>query len=352
MNNQKLKEIFESLVNQSIDNLEFVSQGEKKAEICAQLALAIATVIGKEIPAEVEETFEPEEYVESVDTLDELIDDAVKITAENEALVKAIDEKIKNTKASEPEVVEENVEWQVPYDENGMPYITEEDKKVAWKYCMYVEALDSPEVKSLQLAAAEKIMKESEQENIAFAPATEEIASTPVVEEVQVVEEVYSSERLESLKTSFGYYEDPSALDSFVYYMSSGVIAHVADLTNETTEPFILFMEEQLNTAYSEVEGYKKEEWIGEDGINSWLKGWYGDDSADSSWIGDGNVIQFAAYARVQVATAWYGQYLQSWGEEALTRTFKEFMDESSVDLSAVSEENICAFVEYLNSIQ
>lgn len=248
-------------------------------------------------------------------------------------------------------------QWIVPVDENGIPYLNDEDKKDPKKVIAYNKAM-TPEIKAkkeqLEKAAGEKVLNENtgtKPQNKKAKPEArkpgEKKAETP--KEKTMTKE--QTEKLNAYKESFGYKDDPSVLDNLLFNFTSGVMQTLDALkSGEIADAFMLFIEEQLKTAYDSLEAWKDPESLGMTALNKILADAYEDENATvDEFVFDGNIFWFLEAIELYNANAWLDYYKESLSAEELDSHLKQCFDDGSINsIDELDDTNIICFSAYL----
>lgn len=350
----KMKELFVDNINKAMGAADLMNDVNSKPMAYAAIAHALAVYLNGEmasgetitasIPVATEEEATKEELTAPVEPtkkeepVNEVQEEALRLSEKNKEIIKAIDEAI----AKQPA-------WELPYDENGIPYLNDEDFAIPERVMAYENAL-TPEIlekrREIEIAQGNALMNELNGAETQEAPAP----VAPVSEEpVEFVQEELDS--LEAYKTTFDYANNPAHLDNLYHNFTDGVHSSLADLSPKTLNPFLIYIKEELAKAYASVEEWKSS-WITKEGLDALISQAYGVEGATiEQYLHDGNVFWFIGYVELYNANAWLNSYEQSLGREVLDDYAKQFFEDSSLSLANINDENVIGFVQFIQGI-
>lgn len=309
MKTQELNKIFNDCIKQSYETAGYISEYDKKVKAYSSIALAIAIrgLSDKSIAKEVAEQIVEESSISNSPKVSQIID------------------KVENELKSQ---------WKLEYDEYGVPVISEEDKQIPERFNAYQEALQDPDVQ-INIANRDAKNAESVQAEV-----------QPVVNDDKDLTDLYRYLEI------FDYNNYPAEIDLLIQQYTQGFLNNVEELKSNGTyaiRPFILNLENAIDSARAEIEGFKAEDWIGEVTLNTWMQSYYNDNSASMEWLHEGNIIGFAEYCRIQVAWAWYDTYTSSYGQDYMLIEFRKYMEDQSLTLEDVNNDNILGLINWID---
>ena len=313
---KKLDEIFVNSINKAITSADVMTDINQKPMAYAAIAKALAIYLGNN-----KSNNECNNVVEPVNV---------------------------ESAKTEPVNKEEEKGWQLSYDENGIPFLKDEEFADPAKVLAYENAM-TPELR----AKKEKIEAEkgaqvlSENNSTQAAP----VAEQQVEQQPQDQQMEYKKEHLDALeqyKTSFNYLVDPSQLDKLYHNFTNGTHSTLADLTPGTIEPFIYFIKEQLSLAYQSLETWKNS-WITKEGLDNLIAQAYGVEGATiETYIQDGNIFWFLEYVSQYNANAWFNTYKTNLKEDELRSYVQKYLEDSNATIDDINDQNVVGFIYFI----
>lgn len=355
----KLNELFVDSINKALTNAELVNDKYQKSMAYATTAHALAVYLnGKtgstEILPKTEETVEPIQMstvkaeVQSATTnveeqpaiSQETQNEALRLSERNKEVIQAIDNAIKNTDNAAGKD-----EWTLQFDENGIPFLNEEDHAYADRVMAYTNAM-TPELEAkkreLEVAAGQTVLQETN-------PVNQDLQDKAIMVEKQEIET--NMRKLDEYKVSFGYAQDPTQLNNLYHNFTSGVCSNLDDITPEVLDAFLLFIKEELAKAYAKVEEWKNS-WIGVEGLNSLLAAAYQTEGATmETHLHDGNVFWFCEHIELYNANAWLNSYKSQTDKITLNKWVKDAFDNENLTVDNIDDTNVVAFIYYVQSL-
>lgn len=351
----KLNELFVDSINKAVLNAELVGDKYQKAMAYATTAQALAVYLKGRIEStplltgvaiESTATLEPitntqEKASVEVEVAEEsaketnLQEEVLRLSEKNLAVVKAIDEAIASKQ-----------EWTLPIDENGIPYLNEEDHAIAERVMAYTNAM-TPEIqekkRKLEVTTGEAVLNETVMSSVEKATQVQESEPAEFTPE--------DLAELDAYKVSFNYDQDPVALNNLYHNFTDGVHASLEDLTPGTLNAFLLFIKKELATAFEKLEEWKAS-WITKEGLDALLCEAYGVDNATcEEYVHDGNVFWFNEYIELYNANAWLGSYVENTDKITLNSWVKSCFEDNSMTIDNINDENVVAFICYVQSL-
>lgn len=344
---KKMNEVFVETINQAILNADLVSDKYQKAIAYATTAQALATYLvgAKTDKIDVAET--STRNIEEKAQAENIPADQVKISAKNKEMLKAMDEAINKVSKEKEEMVSN---WELKFDENGIPFLEDEDHAYRDRVEAYELARLTPEVqakiKEQDRIKGEKLIAEME----AKAPS-QPVSQAPT--QVTSKEYIQSDlDKLEEYKAAFGYTADPTTLDNLFLNFTDAAKKTLAELTPDLLTPFLLFVKEEIAKAYDEVESWK-ESWITKEGLDSLISQAYGVEGATlEQYLHDGNVQWFVDYIRHYNANAYFqGWYAGQIDRASLDAYVRECFEDSEMNADSINETNVMVIYSYISAM-
>lgn len=346
----KLNELFVESINMALMNAEVIADKYQKSMAYATTAQALAVYLNgstepvqgtAEFPAFNIPVAEPVKTENEISS--EVEEEALRLSEKNKEVIKALDEAIKKT--SEPVAEETQAPaWELPYDENGIPYLNSEDFSDPHKVMAYENAM-TPEImekkRAIEVAQGEAVLNE-------MSDATSVTPTAPAIQSpVEFKQE--DLDALEGYKVNFDYVNDPSQLDMLYHNFTDGVFSSLNDITPETIEAFLSFIKMELSKAYEEVEGWKNS-WITKEGLDNLISGAYGVEGATiEQYLHDGNVFWFVEYIKLYNANAYFNSYVQGEIDKiTLNNYVKQYFDDNTLTVDCITDENVVGFVYFV----
>lgn len=317
----KLNEIFVDSINKAVTAADVMSDINAKPVAFASIAHAIAVYLqgnGTEITVQ-----------GSVNT------DLAQLQANNEKVANAINN-----------VVAEDT-WTLPYDDNGIPYLNDADFADPQKVLAYQNAM-TPELeakkKEIEQIQGQAVLNEG----TSTAPATS--APKPVAPTAQAPVKEFNPEhlaQLENYKAVFDYTNNPTQLDNLFLNFTSGT-ATLAEVTPETLEVFLTFIQEELAKAKEALEGWKAS-WITKEGLDRLIAEAYQAPGVTiDEYVHDGNIFWFLEYIELYNANAWFGSYQNDIAADTLNNYVKQYFDDNTLTVANINDENIVGFIYFV----
>lgn len=350
----KLNELFVESINMALMNAELIGDKYQKSMAYATTAQALAVYLkSSNEPIQNVVSFPKfnispkeeikEEIKEENEVSNEVKEEALRLSEKNKEIIKAIDKAIQETPTSVIEEEEEVSTWQLPYDENGIPYLNSEDFSDPQKVLAYENAM-TPEImekkRALEIAQGEAVLNEINDDSIA-PQASQETAPVEFKQE--------DLDALENYKVNFNYANDPSQLDVLYHNFTDGVFSSLNDITPETIEAFLSFIKMELDKAYQAIEGWKNS-WITKEGLDSLISQAYGVEGATiEEYLHDGNVFWFVDYIELYNANAYFNSYVQGGIDKiTLNNYVKQYFDDNTLTVDCITDENVIGFVYFV----
>lgn len=344
----KLYELFVDNINKAITAADVMNDTNTKPMAYASIAQAIAIYLNGEKTIATNEDIST--AVESIPAINNEIDvheEALRLSEKNKEVIKAIDEAI----ASKPS-------WELPYDENGIPYLNDEDFADPQKVLAYENAM-TPEIQAkkreIEIAQGNAVLNETTESAPApVAPAP--VAPTPTVPTAQEPEQNNFSQEdlneLENYKSVFDYANNPNQLDNLYHNFTDGVYSTLADITPATLNAFLIFIKEELAKAFEAIEGWKAS-WITKEGLDALISQAYGVEGATiEEYLHEGNVFWFLEYVELYNANAYFNSYVN--GEidiNTLNNYVKQYFEDNTLTIDCITDENVVGFVHFIQSL-
>lgn len=348
----ELKELFVKNVNNAMKYADVIADSYQKSMAYATTAQALAIYLSKsnelvQNNAELSALNAPDEPVKAEKINNGVEEEALRLSERNKEVIKALDEAIKKT--SEPVAEETQAPaWELPYDENGIPYLNSEDFSDPHKVMAYENAM-TPEIiekkRAIEVAQGEAVLNEMSNA-LPKAPAT----PSPQQEPVEFIEfEQKDLDELESYKVNFNYANDPSQLDMLYHNFTDGVFSSLNDITPETIGAFLSFIKVELSKAYEEIE-YWKNSWITKEGLDNLISAAYGVEGATiEQYLHDGIVFWFIDHVRLYNANAYFNSYVQGGIDKiTLNNYVKQYFDDNTLTIDCITDENVVGFVYFV----
>ena len=233
-------------------------------------------------------------------------------------------------------IVDNSEEWKLPYDENGVPYLNEEDFSDPDKVLAYNNALIE---KTSNIENINNEEKEEDIENIT-KENKKDIENNTNKEEIE--------NKINDYKDKFNYNEDPSCLDNLYCNFTNGVYNTLNEADENTLEPFVYFLDTELKRAQDELVEWQNS-WIGKEGLDKLIAEAYQDENATiETHINCSNIFQFLSYVSLYNANSWLESYKQQFDNDTLNNYAKKYLDNSNVTIEDINESNIVGFVYFI----
>lgn len=349
-----LNKLFEENINNAIISAGVMTDVNQKPMAYAAIAQALATFLQgnntikpvNEVSNELKELQKKNEEVaiainETIDKTEEMkkmeeVKEPITSTSMENPVIPA---PIEN---AAPAPIEPKDEWVLPIDENGIPYLNQEDFAVAERVLAY-EAAMTPEIQTkkreLEIAAGQKVLNEN------IAPTS--IATTPVKE--------YTPEQLQELenyKITFDYANNPIVLDNLYLNFTAGVQKTLAEITPDTIEAFLHFLKDELAKAYTAIEDWKNS-WITKEGLDKLIADAYQDPNATlETHLYDGNIFWFLEHVELYNANCWLNSYKQEMSVEQLNAYVVQCYEDASLTIDSITDEFVVGFVNFIQQMQ
>lgn len=341
----KLNEIFVESINKAVMSADVMTDINQKPSAYAAIAHAIAVYLKgttiENVSVETEKN-SLEEELANLQSENDKVSTAIK-----ETIVSHIEEETKQTD-----------EWTLPYDENGIPYLNQEDFAIGERVIAYENAL-TPEIKAkkreLEIAQGQAILNEDlNATETQPAPAQEQEAvqdnAQSQVEQPAVEVSAELIAKLEEQKARFGYNENPQILDNLYHNFTDGVHEGLANINPQIIEAFLLFIQDELNKAYTTLEAWKNS-WITKEGLDALLSNAYGVQGATvETYVSDANIFWFLEYIELYNANAWVNTYKQQYDAATINRFAQQYLEDTSVTIDNINDTNVVGFVYYIQS--
>lgn len=343
----KLNELFVDSINKALLNAELVGDKYQKSMAYATTAQALAVYLSQSVSSNetiIEDTTVGVTETEAKDKAD-LAGDALRLSEKNKQVIDQINSMVKNVEKEQESLVAETPNepvssadgWVLPYDENGLPYLNNEDFSIAERVLAYHAAM-TPEMQALKQELAVKQGQAIMNEDVNDQP------QTSAYDEADLIE-------LENYKVSFGYENNPQDLDNMYHNFTDGVHSSLADITEQTIKPFVLFIKKELAKAYEQIEAWKSS-WIGEEGMGTIIANAYGaENGVLSDYLCDGNVFWFNEHLNLYNANAWLNTYKETYDQPTLNSWVQSYFEDKSLTINNITDENVVGFVYYIKSL-
>lgn len=337
----KLNEIFVESINKAVMSADVMTDINQKPSAYAAIAHAIAVYLKvtniENVSIETEKNSLEEELT--------------NLQAENDKVSTAIEETIVS---HVEEATKQADEWTLPYDENGIPYLNQEDFAIGERVITYENAL-TPEIKAkkreLEIAQGQAILNEDSNATETVQEQAQE--QDNVQSQVEQPAAEVSAEliaKLEEQKTKFGYNENPQILDNLYHNFTDGVHEGLANINPQIIEAFLLFIQDELNKAYTTLESWKNS-WITKEGLDALLSNAYGVQGATiETYVSDANIFWFLEYIELYNANAWVNTYKQQYDATTMNKFAQQYLEDTSVTIDNINDTNVVGFVYYIQS--
>lgn len=344
----KLNEIFVKSINEATVHAEQVTESYKKSMAFSSIAHALAVYLNG--------THADVEIADKKAVNSTINDDIIELSEKNKKILDKMDKDVKAIEKKK-EVLNENktdTEWNLKYDENGIPFLDAEDRKYPERILIYENAL-TPEMtekkRAAEIAEGEKILKEMTG-NSAPAPikTPEQTPTSALKNKVELTEEQVI--QFEACKTAMNYQTNPDVLDLYVYNFTDGAIKSASELTADLIPTFISFVRDEITKYYNELDGWKNS-WITKEGLDNIIKEQMGSQEATiENAINESNVRQFVEYVRRYNAEAFYSSWANGQIEESqLVACIKQYLDDANATKASITGDNVIGFVDFVNSL-
>ena len=335
----KLNEIFVESINKAVMSADVMTDINQKPSAYAAIAHAIAVYLKGA-------TIENASVEAEKNSLEE---ELTNLQAENDKVSTAIEETIVS---HVEEATKQADEWTLPYDENGIPYLNQEDFAIGERVIAYENAL-TPEIKAkkreLEIAQGQAILNEDSNAT-ETVQAQEQDNVQPQVEQPAAEVSAELIAKLEEQKTKFGYNENPQILDNLYHNFTDGVHEGLANINPQIIEAFLLFIQDELNKAYTTLESWKNS-WITKEGLDALLSNAYGVQGATiETYVSDANIFWFLEYIELYNANAWLNTYKQQYDATTMNKFAQQYLEDTSVTIDNINDTNVVGFVYYIQS--
>lgn len=333
----KLNELFVDSINKAVTAADVMSDINAKPMAYASIAHAIAVYLQGDKATTVVTAVEDVKE----DTTKEIKDDLKELQSKNEMVSNAINETI-------------NEEWTLPYDENGIPYLNDEDFSDPQKVLAYQNAM-TPEMEAKKQeiinAQGQEILNETANEPVAApvasAPAPAPTPAAPQQEEVVEFKQEHL-DQLEAYKAAFDYYNNPTQLDNLYHNYTDGISSTLNDITPATIEAFLYFIQEELAKAKEALEGWKAS-WITKEGLDNLIADAYQAPGATiDEYVHDGNIFWFLEYVELYNANAWLNVYRTDVDANTLNEYVKQYFDDATLTIDNIDDTNVVGFIYFI----
>lgn len=339
----KLNEIFVESINKAVMSADVMTDINQKPSAYAAIAHAIAVYLKGTTIENVLVEAEKNSVEEELANLQ--AENAKVSTAIEETIVSHIEEEIKQTD-----------EWTLPYDEHGIPYLNQEDFAIGERVIAYENAL-TPEIKAkkreLEIAQGQAVLNEDLNATETQVEQVQEAAQENVQSQVEQPTVEANAEliaKLEEQKARFGYNENPQILDNLYHNFTDGVHEGLANINPQIIEAFLLFIQDELNKAYTTLEAWKNS-WITKEGLDALLSSAYGVQGATiETYVSDANIFWFLEYIELYNANAWVNTYKQQYDTATMNRFAQQYLEDTSVTIDNINDTNVVGFVYYIQS--
>lgn len=346
----KLDTLFVENINKAVKATELMTDLNQKPMAYAAISQALATYLSSNGSTKSES--ETEEVVDN-----NIKEDMTNLIKENEKVSNAINETINQVEGNKKPEIKQNTEpaWQLPYDENGIPYLVDADYIHPERVLAYNNAM-TPELEAkkreIEKAQGEAVLNE---DLSASAPKPEVKAPEAQKPEIQKPAtqdpKVLTAEqkaKLEEIKVNFCYMDDSSILDNLYFNFTSGISKSVTELTGDVADTFFVFIQDELAKAYQEVEQWKAS-WITKEGLDALISQAYGVEGGTiEEYLFDGNVFWFLEHVALYNANSWLSSYKQDWAPEMLDSYVKQCFENTDMTIDNIDDSNVVAFVYYV----
>lgn len=329
----KLNELFVDSINKAVTAADVMSDINAKPMAYASIAHAIAVYLQGDKTTTVVTAVE--------NTNKEIKDDLKELQSKNEMVSNAINETI-------------NEEWTLPYDENGIPYLNDEDFSDPQKVLAYQNAM-TPEMEAKKQeiinAQGQEILNETANEPVAApvasAPAPAPTPAAPQQEKVVEFKQEHL-DQLEAYKVAFDYYNNPTQLDNLYHNYTDGISSTLNDITPATIEAFLYFIQEELAKAKEALEGWKAS-WITKEGLDNLIADAYQAPGATiDEYVHDGNIFWFLEYVELYNANAWLNVYRTDVDANTLNEYVKQYFDDATLTIDNIDDTNVVGFIYFI----
>lgn len=323
----KLNELFVNSINKAVTAADVMSDINAKPMAYASIAHAIAVYL------------QGEGVVKSVDTSTNtsINDDLAELQANNEKVATAIDN-----------AIEGKVEWTLPYDENGIPYLNDEDFTDPQKVLAYQNAMTPElEAKKQEIANAQgqAVMNETVTAPVAQAPQA--TASAPQVAPVVEYKQEHL-DQLEAYKVTFDYANNPAQLDTLYYNFTDGTSTTLAEISPSTIEAFLFFIQDELAKAKTKLEEWKAS-WLTKEGLDNLIAEAYQTPGATvDTYVHDGNIFWFLEYIELYSANAWLNSFKSEMSADQLNGYVKQYFDDNTLTIDNIDDTNVVGFIYFI----
>ena len=355
-----LHKLFEENINNAIISAGVMTDVNQKPMAFAAIAQALATFLQgnntvttntvepvNEVSNELEELQKKNKEVatainETITKTEEVTEQTVPAPVVEQQSAPAPIEN-KNTAPAPIEPAKD--EWVLPIDENGIPYLNQEDFAVAERVLAY-EAAMTPEIQAkkreLEIAAGQKVLNEPIETQAPVA-TTQAPAKEFTPEQLQ---------ELENYKTTFDYANNPTILDNLYLNFTAGVQKTLAELTPDTAEAFLHFIKDELAKAYTAIEAWKNS-WITKEGLDKLIAEAYQDPNATlETHLYDGNIFWFLEHIELYNANCWLNSYKQEMSVEQLNAYVAQCYEDPSLTIDSITDEFVVGFVNFIQQVQ
>lgn len=342
----KLNELFVNSINKAVTAADVMSDINAKPIAYASIAHAIAVYLQGNTPtinlpqehdgiSNVGKDLGTPEKISEV-TLNEGIE---QLQANNQKVADAINNAITGD------------QWTLPYDENGIPYLNDEDFTIPERVLAYNNAM-TPELEAkkqeIANASGQAVMNETPVAPTAPIPqqtTTSALQATPAPD-VEFKQE--HLDQLEAYKVAFDYANNPAQLDNLYHNFTDGTLTTLAEISPSTIEAFLFFIQDELAKARVELEAWANS-WLTKEGLDNLIAEAYQTPGATiDTYVHDGNIFWFLEYVKLYEANAWLNSFKSDMSAEQLNGYVRQYFDDNTLTIANIDDTNVVGFIYFI----